>query len=863
MPDPLPIDEILPELRATLAAGRALVLTAPPGAGKSTRVPPLLVGLSTKQVYLLQPRRLAAKALARRIAHEQGWQLGREVGFRVRFEKSGGPATRLWVMTEGSLTRQLQADPYLDGVGVVILDEFHERSLHTDLALSYLRELQRTVREDLVIVVMSATMDARPVAEFLGGCAVVESPGRMFPVITSHWQGAQDLAIGDTVARCVAQARLDPECGDILVFLAGMGEIRACQRALEGVQGVDVLPLHGSLPPEEQDRALSPGPRARIVLATNVAETSVTIPGVRTVIDSGQSRVLRHDPGTGLDELRLQMISRQSAAQRAGRAGRTAPGRCIRLWTPLADGRLEAATAPEIRRVDLAPVTLALKGLGYADTRTFPWFDPPEAVRGAAAEELLHLLGALTAPYAGLTQLGERLAGLPLHPRLGRLLHAAAQAQCPQLGATLAALAGERDVRLPPRHDEPPADPAPCDALERLELLADAVKARFAGHLRSQGIDPGACAQVVQARDEILAAWGGGWRQADRERTADPDLICRLLLTAYPDRVAKRSGDARASGDANRAALAGGVAIEIDRGSALHAAKGQERAPLLVATELQELMRAGKPVVLMRQGAEIEEAWLAELPGGVRREERLAYDAERGRVVSAIRWMYRDLAVREAPGQPGDAAAASTLLADALAPQARALLLGPEDGADEAQLALRSWLARVAWLRRELPDLGLPELGDADLAELVRELCAGCTTRAEVAAKPALDWLAARLDRSQQQAVAEHAPERFTVPTGNAIRLQYGQDGAPVLAVRLQELFGLTATPRLARGRVPILLHLLAPNYRVEQITQDLASFWANTYPQVRKDLRARYPKHSWPDDPLTAPPQARGRPRQ
>nr|MBA2482654.1 ATP-dependent RNA helicase [Planctomycetota bacterium] len=455
----LPVDDVLADVVASLTTGRNLVLTAPPGSGKSTRVPPALARALAGQVYLLQPRRIAATSLARRMASEQpGWRIGRDVGYRVRFERSGDASTRLWVMTEGSLTRQLQADPYLEGVGTVILDEFHERSLHTDLALAYLRELQTTVREDLRLVVMSATMDPAPVARFLGDCPVLSTDGRVFPVTASHWQGALDLPLPDLVARAVESARRDPDCGDILVFLPGVGEIRACERALAHLASeVDVLPLHGSLTGDEQERALSPGPKQRVVLATNVAETSVTIPGVRTVIDSGLARVVYHSPVTGLEELRREAISRASASQRAGRAGRTAPGRCIRLWTPLADARLSPATAPDVRRVDLAPACIALKQWSHADSRRFPWFEAPEPERLVAAEELLALLKAVDEPYGPLNQLGARLATLPVHPRFGRLMHAAASAQAPVLGATLAALASERDLRLPRRAQDAPA----------------------------------------------------------------------------------------------------------------------------------------------------------------------------------------------------------------------------------------------------------------------------------------------------------------------------------------------------------------------------------------------------------------------
>ncbi len=893
---PLPVDELLPRVLAEIGAGRNLVIGAPPGSGKSTRVPPALVRALPGQVYLLQPRRIAAKALARRIAQEQTeagrpWQLGREVGFRVRFERSGTAATRLWVMTEGSLTRQLQSDPYLEGVGCVILDEFHERSLHVDLALAYLRELQLTVRPDLRLVAMSATADAAPVAAFLGGaagapgesagCAVIEAAGTLFPVATRHADIDQRQRLEDRVARAVFDAIADPEGGDILVFLPGAGEIRACERALVPAVGahIDVLQLHGGLGPDEQDRALLPstGGRRRVVLATNVAETSLTIPGVRTVIDSGLVRVISFDPATGVEELRLEPISRQSARQRAGRAGRTAPGTCVRMWTPLAEREMPEASLPEVRRVDLAPPLVALKRWGHADARRFPWFEPPQDDRLEAGERLLSLLGATAEAHGPLTELGNRLADLPLHPRLGRLMMEAATAHCPRLGATLAALLGERDLRLRRTRDDAPAEPAAADALERLELLEQAERARHQGHLRASLIDPQASQQVARARDETLAAWmsasgqasgkHAGWRVAEREREpeADAALVCRLLLASHPDRVARRS-----AADPNRAMMVGGAALEIDRHCALFADRAQ-RGSLFVAVEVQLIERGGRMVAVVRQGAEIDEALLTSVvPNAVVRRQEPRYDAEARRVVTAIRWCYRDLALREAGGAAQDVGAASEMLARALAPEARAIV--------EADEAARDWLRREAWLGARRPELGLPAFGDVEFAAIVAECAAGCVARGEVEAKPKLPWLQARLSREQLAAVDEEAPSHLAVPSGSRVKLDYPEAPgassqpaesvgppempAPVLAVRLQELFGLPATPRIAGGRVPVLLHLLAPNYRVEQVTTDLASFWANTYAHVRKDLRGRYPKHSWPDDPLAAVPQAKGRPR-
>ena len=852
---PLPIDAALPQVLAALAPGSACVLTAPPGSGKSTRVPPAVLAQVPGQVYLLQPRRIAAKTLARRIAHEHGWQLGREIGYRVRFDSVGGPTTRLWVMTEGSLTRQLAQDPYLEGVSAVILDEFHERSLHTDLAISYLREVQRTVRDDLKLIVMSATIDAATVAAFLGGCPIIEAPGRTYPVVVSNRPELPGRHISEQVAEAVAHAVTAVDCGDILVFLPGMGEIRACERTV-GDLGLDhdVLPLHGSLPAEAQERALAPSDRPKVVLATNVAETSVTIPGVRTVIDTGTARVNRHNPATGLDELRLEPVSRFSLEQRAGRAGRTAPGRCIRLSSPLVDARRPQAADPELHRVDLAGTLLTLKLWDYPDAQRFPWFEAPDATRLAAAEELLELLGAVETPFTALTPRGKRLADLPVHPRLGRLLTDASAAGVPGLGASIAALTGERDVRLAQRHGPPPA-PAAADVIDRLELLAEAERGNFHPGLRARGIDPNAARECAQVRDDLLRACGVRRGPSSTDTgTADPELICRLLLAAYPDRVVRR-----AQPDANRGAMVGGVAVELDAQSAVAARSGYPRSELFVAVACQGLGQGLRAATVVRQAGELSEADLtAVFPGAVQRRERLAWDDAKQQVTAQIGWYYRDLAIRMARDSQPDPTAVAAFLAERLRPTAAALVTADE--------TTGGWLARYTWLRTVAPDLELP--APPEPAELVSELCAGCRGQADVVAKLATEgvaWLKGRLSWAQAQQVEDWAPSHLLVPTGNRIRLDYqgaSVDQPPVLAVRLQELFGEPATPRLANGRIGVLLHLLGPNYRCEQITRDLASFWANTYPQVRKDLRGRYPKHSWPDDPLTAPPVAKGRRR-
>jgi ATP-dependent helicase HrpB len=841
---PLPIDAHVPAALDALRTRGALVLTAAPGAGKSTRIAPALTALGDGEVLLLQPRRIAARSLAARIAHERGWRLGGEVGYSVRHERVGGRGTRLWVMTEGTLTRRLAEDPLLEGVSCVVLDEFHERSLHADLALAWCTDLRKSLRPDLAVCVMSATIDTAPIAAFLGGgnggAAEMHVAAPCFPVELREGRAGDVRNLSERIAEAVEREAARDDCGDILVFLPGQGEIRGCAAALAHRPDLCVLPLHGSLPPEEQDAALRPatGDRRKVVLATNVAETSLTIPGIRTVIDAGLQRVNRFDPARGIDDLGLEPCSRAAADQRAGRAGRTAPGRCIRLWSPLTQARMPERSEPEINRADLAPFLLTLKGLHGADTRAFPWYEAPEPARHLAGERLLAALGATTAVHGALTTIGQRLARLPAHPRVGRLLLAAADCDRPRLGAAIAAVLSGRDLRRPPRRNDPPADPGDSDLIDRLGLLERAP--------REPGIDQGAVHEARQTADELLRLVGA--RRATDEPAANHEVIARLALTAWPDRLC-----VRAAPDANRAAMAGGVGVEVETSSALAARKGHPRRPLFLALGVQGLNAPGRASVAVRIACEVDESDLeAACPGRLARRDRLTWDAARGKVESSAGWWWDELMIKANPGAQADPAAVAAFLAERLVPEAEAVVRSDPEAS--------RLLDRLAWLRAAAPDLA-PEI--PDLGQLVRDACDGCRARDEVARKPWVEWLLGHLGRQGAQALETHAPDRLEVPSGSRIRLDYtGEGRPPVLAVRLQEMFGCAETPTVAGGRLRVLLHLLGPNYRPEQITDDLAGFWVRTYPQVRKDLRGRYPKHSWPDDPMTAMAVAKGRPR-
>lgn len=838
MTSPLPIDSHLPAVVAAAREHRRLVLVAEPGAGKTTRVPPAIwrAGILQKDhpnLVMLQPRRVAARAAAQRIADENNWTVGREVGYHVRFEKKMSRDTRLRVLTEGILTRQLIDDPFLDGIGGVILDEFHERSIHTDTVIALVNEVRQTVRPDLLVIVMSATLDAEPVAKFLGGCPVVRVPGRTFD-IEIEYQNTTGEQMYDRVASAVEHAMTSP--GDILVFMPGVEEIRRTIARLDALadrHDLLRLPLHGSLPFAEQLRALRPANQRKVIVATNIAETSLTIDGVRTVIDSGLARVAEYDAERGLDRLDLKRISKASAAQRAGRAGRTAPGRCVRLWSAKEHHSMEDFELPEIQRVDLAQTVLSLHAWGRADVRRFGWYEAPSEAAIAAAERLLAMLGALSAETNGqITPLGRRMLSLPMHPRLARLLVEADERGMLQIGATIAAMLSEKDFldhrRLAHGGGRGPTTRGSSDLLIRIAALQATA--------RDDSIDPIALRQVAQARDQFLRSAPN--LQSSRNVDADDDAILRLALLAYPDRVCRRRGN-----DPRGAVMVGGGGVRLAAESVVHDAE------FFVALDARKDHRAQAQQASVRIASAIDVRWLEELfPQSIRIERAATFDEARQRVVGSVKTYYLDLLLSDESHAAVDARRAGEVLAAALRPRAMELLMADDEAAGV--------LHRVALLRQHMPEHPWPAF---DVAELIADACAGQRSVEEVKQSSLADRLRAALAYPLDRLLEQHAPTSISVPTGNRIRIEYSASQPPVLAVRLQELFGMTGTPTIAGGRVPLTLHLLGPNFRPVQITADLASFWTNTYPQVRKDLRARYPKHSWPDDPLTATPQAKG----
>jgi len=827
----LPIEPVLPALRDALRAGTSAVLQAPPGAGKTTLVPLALLGepwLAGRKIVMLEPRRLAARAAAHRMAQLLGERVGDTVGYRIRMDTRVGPATRVEVVTEGVLTRMLQHDPAVEDAGAVLFDEFHERSLHADLGLALTLQSRALLRDDLRVLVMSATLDGARVAALLGGAPVVASEGRAHPVETRFLPRRAEGWVEPRVARAVRQA-LETEDGDVLVFLPGAGEIRRVEEMLlaDGLPpGVRVMPLFGNLPQEAQDEAIRPSPpgRRKVVLATSIAETSLTIEGVRVVVDSGLIRVPRFSPRAGMTRLETVTVSRASADQRRGRAGRLGPGVCFRLWTEAEDAALQPHRPPEILEADLAPLALELAAWGVSDPGELRWLDPPPAAGLSQARELLRELGALDDSGA-VTAHGREMASLPLHPRLAHML---LRARAMGLGATacdLAALLAERDVLR--------GDGRAPDADVRLRLAALRRERGAPGH----SVDAGALHRVREEARDLR-------RQLSVSPSdADGDAAGVLLALAYPDRIAQR-----------RPGAGGRYLLRNGRGAAFSQAQSLSEQPWLVAAELDDAGREGRIALAAPLSLdEIER----ELGDQVVREEEVAWDAAVGSVRARRVERLGALVLREAPLADPDPALVYAALLRAVREEGIAAL-----GWTKASAQLRE---RIAFLH--LHDPAFPDVSDAALAATLAEWLGphlhGMRRMDEVRRIDLAPVLEGMLTWEQRRRLEEWAPTHVAVPSGSRIPIDYSDAGSPVLAVRLQEVFGWTETPRIAGGRVPLTLHLLSPAHRPVQVTRDLASFWRSGYFEVKKDLKGRYPRHYWPDDPLVAEATARARPRK
>ncbi|WP_019586829.1 ATP-dependent helicase HrpB [Deinococcus apachensis] len=816
LPD-LPIAEVLPEVRAALAAHPLVVLQAPPGAGKSTALPLALLDeawLAGQSIVMLQPRRVAARAVAARLAEGLGEEVGGTVGSRVRFESRVSARTRIEVVTEGILTRRLQRDPELSGVGLVILDEFHERSLNADLALALLREVQGALRDDLRVLVMSATLD--PALPGRLGAPLVQSAGRAYPVDVHYLPADPAGRVEDAVARSVREALAAHPEGDILAFLPGVREIRGAMGALLDV-GAVVLPLYGDLPLAEQRRAILPDPggRRRVVLATSIAETSLTLAGVRVVVDGGLSRTQKFDPGTGLTRMVTTRVTRDAADQRAGRAGRTAPGTAYRLWSERTHAALAAAHPPEILEADLAPLTLELAGWGAPDPAALAWLDTPPAPRVDSARALLRDLDALDEGNR-ITPRGSALLELPTHPRLAHLLHDGAALGLGALAADVAALLEERD---------PLGVGSGTDLTDRVAAL----RAWRRGE-RGRG------EAAVLERIERLARQ---WRRLLNLRPDDtlPDSFAagQLVALAYPERVALSR-----EGGGGRFLLAGGQGARLPEGDPLAG------SPALAVAHLD----AGSGEGRIHLAAPLDPALL---DARAATRDTVRWDARTGTLVAQRERHVGALVLDARPLRDLPHTARLAALADAVRTEGLHLLtFSPEAEGLRARIeSLRRWRPEES----EWPDLSGAALLRS-LEDWLGPYLEGVRTRDDLRRLNLLPALQALLPWPLPARLDELAPTHLTVPSGSRVRLQYALDGSPpILAVKLQELFGLAQTPTVNGGRTPVLLHLLSPAGRPVQVTQDLRSFWNSSYFEVRKDLRGRYPKHPWPDDPWSHAP--------
>lgn len=826
--DSLPIEPALPELRRALADHRNVVLQAPPGAGKSTGVPLALLPERWRgdaRIVMLEPRRLAARAVAARMAQTLGEPVGRTVGFRTRLETKVSKDTRIEVVTEGILTRWLQRDPTLEGVALVIFDEFHERSLNADLGLALCLDAQETVRDDLRLLVMSATLDGAAVAKLLGDAPIVTAEGRAFPV-TTHYRERLDMRssrpqfedMPQIVARTIARA-IEDEPGDVLAFLPGQGEIRRAQRFLEETSlppGVRVLPLFGELSPQEQDAAIQPSPRGdrKIVLATNIAETSLTIEGVRIVVDSGQERRSRFDPATGMSRLELGSISRASADQRRGRAGRIQAGVCYRLWSEAEHAGLSAQTAPEIVGADLAPLALELANWGIADPSALRWLDPPPSATFAQARDLLRSLDAIAAD-GRVTTHGRALARMATHPRLAHMIVRGAELGMQTTALQIAAVLGERDLLRTHGQDRN------VDLRFRVEALRGE-RSLPAG----VSLDQGAKQRALRSID-LLA------RQLEQTSRDDPKLgnfdVGRLLALAYPDRIAQSRG------------AGGRYLLSSGRGAQLPPAQSLAQSEFLVVADLD----AGDREALIRLAAPISRELLeADFAAHIEHRERFEWDSREQSVIAQDeRWLGALKLYERRIDKPDPSRMLGAML----------------DGVRELGLTALPWTkparalqTRLIFAKRfdERAPTPWPDVSDSALMEHLDDWLAPWLTdmsrRDHLSRLNMHDMLISQLDWNAQQRLDMFAPTHLLVPSGSRIPIDYTEE-SPTVAVRLQEVFGMRETPTIAEGRIPLTLQLLSPARRPVQVTRDLESFWARGYLDVKKELKGRYPKHYWP----------------
>lgn len=842
----LPIYELEADLAQALRESRRVVIQAPTGSGKSTQVPQMLIDQAlipaTQQVIVMQPRRLAARMLAARVAAERHTPLGDEVGYQIRFEECACARTRIVFVTEGILLRRMLGDPLLQGVGAILFDEFHERHLFGDLTLARALELQKQDRPDLVLGVMSATLDGEAVRQYLAPCRVLTSEGRMFPVRMEYLERPVDFnrtPVWETAAEATAGLLGREREGDVLVFMPGAYEIQRTIQALQArpaTRGCSILPLHGELSPRDQDAAVEPGTRRKIIVSTNVAETSLTIEGVRLVVDSGLARMSRFDPYRGIDTLWIEKVSRASTEQRAGRAGRMAPGVCLRLWTEHEQQERPPREQAEIRRVDLAETVLMLKAAGYTEVRSFPWFEPPEERALDRAVRLLIDLGAVDETTQAITSLGSRMLAFPLHPRYARMLLAAATVNRVRTVALIAAMTQERGLlvrRADSRQEELRERHLEDDGVSDFFLLMKAWREAEARDFnldfcRDLGIHAGAARQVARLHQMFCRLARGQRLPLEEDLVAD-DAVRRCVLAGFSDQVARRL-----DGGTLRCELVHGRRGMLDKGSVVR------RSPFLVAADVREIESGprGDLDVRLSLVTAIETAWLEELyPGAVRERASVRFDDSR-RVIAERGRFYHDLVLEVKRGGNPSESDAARLLADEIEAGRGTLKYWTEE--------VDQWILRVNLLRTWCPELGLPAIGAEDRRLMLEEICHGAFSMKEVKERPVFAVVKAWLDGRQQALLDKHCPERVELPGGRRTRVQYSATNPPVMAARIQDLYGLGDAFRIAQGRQAVTVQILAPSQRPVQVTSDLASFWRDGYPKVKKELMRKYPKHEW-----------------
>ena len=855
MADRLPIYEIERDIIARLQSDKRLILSAPTGSGKSTQVPQMLLKhglLGDGQVVVLQPRRLAARLLAARVAQELGVKLGEEVGYQIRFENCTSAKTKIRFVTEGVLLRQMINDPALRGVSAILFDEFHERHLYGDITLAQTLDQQEKFRPDLMLAVMSATLNAGELEKYLTAkseignrkseinCAVLASAGRMFPV-EHEYAGlpayADKRPVWEQAADAFSRYVHGGGEGDVLVFMPGGFEIAQTIETIRHTseaKGFILLPLHGELPPRDQDAAVARYDKRKVVVATNVAETSLTIDGVRLVIDSGLARVARYDANRGINTLLIDKISQSSADQRAGRAGRTAPGVCMRLWSREEHSHRAPQELPEIKRLDLSEVVLTLKASGVEDLRKFRWLEKPDEISLTHAEELLADLGAIHENK--ITDIGRKMLAFPLHPRYARMLLAAQAYGCVYQACLVAALTQGRDLLL--RNCGKEVDSAREDLLgEKASsdfwILMRAWSFAFNNQFRIDacrklGIHAVTAKQVGPLFDQFLRIAKAEGLDTQPHEVKDENLQ-KCILIGFSDRVTRRLDQGTL-----RCELVHGRRGVLARESVV------QTSPLFVAAEIREIEGRDREVnTILSLATAIDVEWLRELfPEDLKSDVHVQFDAREKRVLAAELLRFRDLALTAKRIDPPPADAAARLLADEII--AGRLLLPNWDHHVE------QWLARLSLLCQECADLQLPAITEDDKKAIIEQLCHGAVSYKDIKEREVKPIVTSWLSAAQRELLDKHAPERLTLANGRTPKVNYEPGRAPFISLRIQELYDVTQTPRIALNRVPVTVHILTPGMKPIQVTQDLASFWREHYPKIKSELARKYPRHLW-----------------